>query len=45
MLEEINHFLQEFPSTWMKLIQVVPLLEWTPPCSVITVGVDGVENW
>ncbi|KAJ6651871.1 hypothetical protein lerEdw1_015976 [Lerista edwardsae] len=33
MLEEINRFLKEFPNTWMKLVQVVPLLEWTPPCS------------
>ncbi|XP_066485093.1 uncharacterized protein [Tiliqua scincoides] len=34
MLEEINRFLKEVPSTWMKLVQVVPLLERTPPCSV-----------
>lgn len=25
MLEEINHFLEEAPNTWMKLVQITPL--------------------
>ncbi|XP_060110924.1 uncharacterized protein LOC132583277 [Heteronotia binoei] len=32
MLEEIDRFLKEFPNTWMKLVQIVHLLEQSPLC-------------